>query len=71
MRSVSSLGRKHLSESQFGHFNPGESVEVALGLKEKNNPCLSRESNSESAAILPRNREVNIKLDGRETGCIT
>jgi hypothetical protein len=42
-------------------------VELALGVKEKSNPRLRRESNSESPAILPRNWEVIIKLDGRET----
>jgi len=56
-----------MSASQSGHFNRGESVKVALGLEEKNNPCLSRESNSESPNSLLRNWEVNIKLDGRET----
>ena len=66
-RSVSSLGRRQLSASQFGHFNPGDSVEVALGLKEKNSHCLRRESNSESQTILPKNWEVSIKLDGRHT----
>jgi hypothetical protein len=67
VRSVSLLGRRHLSASQSDHFNPGGNVDVALGLKEENNPCLRRESSSESPVTLTRNLEVNIKLDGTET----
>ena len=56
--------------SQCGHLNNGEvvqrGVEVAFGWKE-GNPCLRRESNSDSPVILPRKCEVNIKLDGTET----